>query len=91
MIKVKLQMNFWTGTTEFSGTVFHHSNLWCKESKKIQCPSSVFTSFKLVLCPVEKWLHVAAASLKPVHVVLVLGVIFFLQKIFAHFFFLFLL
>lgn len=50
--EVKLQINFWTGTIEFSDTVFHHVNLWCKETKKIQSPSSAFVSFKLVLCSV---------------------------------------
>lgn len=37
--EVKLQINFWTGTIEFSNTVFHHVNLWCKMTKKIQSPS----------------------------------------------------
>jgi len=50
--EVKLQINIWTGTLEFSDTVFHHANLRCKKTRKIKSSSSVLVSFKLVLCSV---------------------------------------
>lgn len=140
-------MNFWTGPAEFSGTLFHHCNLWYKESKKIQCPSSVLgvlswccvlwclswvpeaegvskpkqlarqvRSKRALACTwqsnvaflasvtcvlglflpaaarndafLQKWLHVAAASLQQCRCILCwfLELFFFLKKIFALFF-----
>lgn len=59
-------MNFWTGTTEFSGTVLHHSNLWCKESRKVWCPRSglgVWSCCCVLWC--WSWVPEAEAVSKP--------------------------